>query len=385
MADMHVSLTSAADQFRDAIVLNGITPPSVIEGDGQIHRFSSNGKPDDEAGWYVFYDGEVATGAFGDWRGGLSVGSWVADVGRPLTPAEKAEFRKKQEEIRARREEDKARRQAEAKTKATGMLRSAKPAPDDHPYLVRKGVKAEGLRIWKDLLLVPMIDGTGEVQSLQMISGDGEKKFLSGGKMQGCYFPIGNIKGAATILIAEGYATAATIHAVTGLPVVVAYNAGNLLPVAKAIRAQKPEAGIILCADDDINTKGNPGVTKATEAAEAVDGKVIVPAFGNKRPDNATDFNDMEAYLGKDAVADYFVAQLAQINGEAPDTIPDNPDNEQAAFISRPANMNTAPSVKKHPVPPPILPLRDPVAEPKTHFSSKGVFRSSKNMERHAT
>ena len=101
-----------------------------------------------------------------------------------------------------------------------------------------------------------------------------------------------------------------------------------------------------------------------------MDGKVIIPAFGHKRPNNATDFNDMEAYLGKDAVTDYFTNQLAQINGEATATIPDSPDYEQAAFISRPANMNTAPDARKRPALPPILPLRDPVAEPKTHFSS---------------
>ena len=310
MTDAYILQISFTDQFRDAIAQKGITPPDAIERDGQIHRFSSSGKPDDDAGWYVFYDGDVATGAFGDFRTGLSEKSWVADIGRALSPVEKTDFQKKQKEMRVKREADTARRRAEAKIKAATILQLSSPARDGHPYLQRKRVGAYGLRHWKHLLVIPLYDNSGEVQSLQLISGDGDKKFLSGGKMRGCYFPIGNIQGSGTILIAEGYATAATIHELTGLPVVVAYNAGNLLPVAESIRAQYPSASIILCADDDFKTKGNPGITKATEAAYAIGGKVIVPVFGDNRPDKATDFNDMAAHLGKVAVTHFFISTV---------------------------------------------------------------------------
>jgi len=165
---------------------------------------------------------------------------------------------------------------------------------------------------------VPMIDESGEVQSLQMISGNGDKKFLAGGKMQGCYFPLGIIKPSTPVLIAEGYATAATLHEIIGLPVIVAYNAGNLLHVAKSIRAQYPNLSIIICADDDIKTEGNPGVTKATEAARAVNGNVIIPDFGDDRPDGLTDFNDMAAHLGKDAVTALFISRSLKLEFRAP-------------------------------------------------------------------
>jgi phage/plasmid primase-like uncharacterized protein len=380
MLNEQIHLKSAADQFRDAMTEKGLTPPDSIIGDGKLHRFSSNGRPDDEAGWYVLYDGNIAAGAFGDWRTNQAVKSWIADIGRTLTPDEKRDFQKKQEELRILRDKETAQRRAAAKTKASGMLKSATDAPNDHPYLVRKKVQSHGLRTWKDMLLIPMQDETGEVQSLQMISADGSKKFLTGGKMKGCYFPIGDFDKADEILIAEGYATAATLFEVTGLPVIVAYNAGNLLSVARTIRAQYPSASLILCADDDIKTKGNPGMTKATEAAEAVGGAVMVPNFRDNRPDGATDFNDMAEHVGKDAVSDFFKRHLTEVDNTLAASVPDEPADERAAYFCKSANTNKPPFVDQRPITPPnvptphvppfVLPLRDPVAPPKTHFAA---------------
>ncbi|MBH9659522.1 hypothetical protein JAO05_31125, partial [Burkholderia pseudomallei] len=74
---------------------------------------------------------------------------------------------------------------------------------------------------------------------------------------------------------------------------------------------QYPDARIVVCADDDHTTKGNPGVTKARAAAEAVAGIVAVPDFGPNRPAAGTDFNDLAAHLGPDAVAAAVRAALA--------------------------------------------------------------------------
>jgi putative DNA primase/helicase len=110
---------------------------------------------------------------------------------------------------------------------------------------------------------------------LQFIDGEGNKRFLSGGRKRGCYFGIGQPQGK--ICIAEGYATAASIHEATGYAVAVAFDAGNLRLVAEAIRQKFPGIEIILCADNDINTPGNPGLTHAREAAAAVGGFVTFP------------------------------------------------------------------------------------------------------------
>ena len=149
------------------------------------------------------------------------------------------------------------------------------------------------------MLLIPLRDGA-ELHSLQTIAADGGKRFLPGGRVAGCYFSIG--KPGDTVCIAEGYATGATIHEATGYLVAVAFNAGNLEAVARKVRERLPEARIILCADDDAGTAGNPGVTKATQAARAVGGFVAVPDFGDDRPQEATDFNDLARFRGTEAV-----------------------------------------------------------------------------------
>lgn len=288
------------ETFRDAIRTAGLEPPDVIEPDGKLHRFTSNGKRGDDAGWYVYYGDGIPAGCFGDWRKGIK-GNWRADIGRPLTLAEESAHRAKVETMRRDREAEESRRHTEAANTAAVTWKEAQPATGEHPYLSRKGVKAHGLRIHDGALVIPLRDGAA-LHSLQFINADGHKRFLPGGRVAGCYFSIGNRKDAAALCIAEGYATGATIHEATGYPVAVAFNAGNLDAVARALRAKIPDVTLILCADDDFKTDGNPGLTKATAAALSVGGKLAVPDFGADRPDGATDFNDLAALRGVNAV-----------------------------------------------------------------------------------
>lgn len=288
------------DRFRDAIKAAGLTPPDAIEPDGELHRFASNGKRGDLAGWYVLHADGIPAGAFGCWRSGLSE-NWQAEVGRTLTDEERAEYRRRMEESARKREEAEREAHAQARQRAEELWSEAKPATNAHPYLANKRAKAHGLRVAADgRLLVPVRDRGGALHSLQFIAADGEKRFLPGGRMAGGYFAIG--KPGAVLCIAEGYATAATIHETTGHPVAVAFNAGNLEAVARTLREKLPSVRLILCADDDAATEGNPGIAKATAAARAVGGLLAVPGFGADRPQGATDFNDLAAHRGPDAV-----------------------------------------------------------------------------------
>lgn len=155
-----------------------------------------------------------------------------------------------------------------------------------------------GLRVGADgWLLVPLRDANGQLQNLQRIGPDGAKRFLSGGKVTGCYHAIGKLAG--TLVIAEGFATAATIHQDTGRACAVAFNCGNLLPVARALRGKFPCATLVIAADDDWKTEGNPGLKAATEAAQAVGGLLAVPRFnGLPRGDQDSDFNDLHRLAG---------------------------------------------------------------------------------------
>jgi putative DNA primase/helicase len=128
----------------------------------------------------------------------------------------------------------------------------------EHAYLKAKGVSAHGLKIEDDHLLVPVCHDR-RIWSLQIISADGNKRFLSGGRISGGYFPIGTLGNR--IWLTEGYATAATVHEVTGDSVVCAFNASNLVKVARHIRDQFIDLEIFVAADND-----EAGIKAAKEA-----------------------------------------------------------------------------------------------------------------------
>ena len=170
-------------------------------------------------------------------------------------------------------------------------------------YLERKKVDHFNLKEYKSNLVIPLYDNYGKIWTLQFIDREGNKRFLSGGRKKGCYFVIGSLENAEKAFICEGYATGATIHACSEVPVVVAFDACNLKPVAKAIREKYSNLRIIFCADNDCYHENgiNPGVEKAKEAAQAVDAKVIIPKFKDTST-HPTDFNDLFILEGKEAV-----------------------------------------------------------------------------------
>jgi len=182
--------------------------------------------------------------------------------------------------IAQQREADKAQRQQDAATAAAQRWEAALPAPADHPYLVRKGIQPHGIKAEGEALLIPLRDAATTLHSLQAIGPEGDKRFQPGGRIKGCYFGIG--KPAGVLVIAEGVATGASIHEATGHAVACAMNAGNLLEVAQSLHAKYPALRLILAADDDWKTDGNPGMVKAREAAQAVGGSLTKPDFGEQ-------------------------------------------------------------------------------------------------------
>ncbi len=302
-----ISEAATLAAFSDAIRAAGLTPPEQIEADGAIHRFSSSGKRGDESGWYVLHLDGVPAGSFGCWRAGL-LSSWCAKAANDMTQAEQAVHRQRVEAMQAARKADQEQRQQQAREQAAQRWEAATPATA-HDYSDRKGIKPYGARVEGDRLLVPMRDAKGTLHSLQTITPDGGKRFLSGGRVKGCFHLIGQPQDDGELVVAEGFATGSSLHEATGHAVAVAFNAGNLEAVALALRAKFPQARLILAADDDHCTEGNPGMTKATAAARAVGGLMAVPRFPEDcRPDEATDFNDLHQLAGLEAVRECFTA-----------------------------------------------------------------------------
>ena len=263
----------------DAMRAAGLAPAKdlTLPGDGKLTRYRVEGdKAGSRNGWAVLHDSPIRAGAFGSWKTGESH-TWRGASTRQQTPAEKAELQRQIKAMQAAREAEQAAVHAAAATKAARLWARARPATDAHPYLQRKRVHAIGVRQLRDMLLIPARDAGGELHTLQFVSEDGSKRFLTGGRIRGCYFAIG--RPVDRLLLCEGYATAATLFEATGAAVAACFSCGNLLPVAMALRAKFPKLRLIVCADNDAETVGNPGVTAATAAARAVGGFVAVPKF----------------------------------------------------------------------------------------------------------
>lgn len=252
----------------------------LIVADGRVHRYRvESDKPGSTNGWYVAYDGSTQGGAFGSWRTGESH-TWHESTTRLQTPVERAEQQRLIKAAQAARLAELAIVQATARERAAKLWKTAHPATDAHAYLKRKKIGAYGIRQLRDSLVIAARDVHGQLHTLQFISVDGTKRFLTGGRITGCYFSIGRPTGS--LLVCEGLATGSTLHKATGKAVAVAFNCGNLLAVAKALRAKFPALRLIVCADNDTGTPGNPGLTHATATARAVGGFVAVPQFAGR-------------------------------------------------------------------------------------------------------
>ena len=305
-----------ADNSADVLAqlrAHGLLVEQVI-ADGKTHRCRVDGEDREKRGWYLLHDwlasdgSHYLVGSFGVWRGN-EPGSVKVELNRdqPLSSDEKIALRARLAEDRKRA---KAQRQAEAgraaaRAAAVWAKALTEPPAGGVEYLERKGIQAHGLRYTDSgALIVPMQDVRGEIKGLQFIlpKGHPRRKKLKRDKtywpaglgVAGHFHLLGAPAASPVTLIAEGYATAATLHEATGLPVAVAFAANNLMPVAKALRAHFKRTRLLICADDDYLTDNNPGRSAASTAALAVAGALVLPQFPSDRGgEKLTDFNDL--------------------------------------------------------------------------------------------
>ncbi|MDY7558981.1 toprim domain-containing protein [Pseudomonas sp. CCC3.2] len=283
-------MTDAPVLFRET--LQSIYGPLdwLPEPDGDIHRFHVPGdKSGSVNGWYVLYLDGIASGAFGSWKTGGAM-SWCSR--EPLDTREAEQIRQRIDQARRQREAGQQRRQQAAAKYAQRLWGTSRPADPEHPYLSKKRVHANNLRQIDDVLLVPMY-ADGALVNIQRISADGEKRFLFGGQVTGAYYVLGDVSRSQKVYIAEGLATALTLHKLSGSPVVAAMNSGNLAPVALALKAKYSAHEIIIAGDDDRMTEGNPGRRFAVGAAIKAMVKVCFPIWPEEAPPELTDFNDL--------------------------------------------------------------------------------------------
>jgi putative DNA primase/helicase len=326
------------DDVVDQLRAGGLMLDGGIEVDSaKPMRVRVDGEDREKRGWYWLASKEInggryITGAWGVYHGADS-GKQAIILRRDgqaleLSAEERAAIRTRHE---ANVKRARALRQAEADRaaiEAERVWRAYLPTGRSD-YLERKGVQAYGLRFspsGNGTVAVPMLRG-GRVVGLQIIRGRErgrklEKQYWPAGMdKSGAYHLIGAARSGGVLLVAEGYATAATLHEASGLPVAVAFDAGSLRPVAEALAKAYRSSRLLLCADDDYRTPGNPGVTAAQNAAFAVGGAHLVPAFSVERPPEGprkpTDFNDLAALEGLHVVREQVERALSGLGWSA--------------------------------------------------------------------
>jgi putative DNA primase/helicase len=276
------------------------------------------------------------------WKGFKAVGK--VSIGTVIFEAKQRGFNPKEyapatpmsaEEIAAKKAEKALRDALEREEIDTAQNAAAEQAqklwseskPSGHSaYLEKKKITltdTHGIRFTKakggDAVLVPMLDAAGKLCNLQRIFPNGDKRFFTGGKVSGCAHVIGNAVASPWLLIAEGYATAATLHAATGYAVVIAFSASNLKHIAKIMRERYPQKPILLCADDDseneAKTGKNTGVVAATEAAQMIAALWCKP-MGLQNGGN--DFNDLMQAAGIGEIKKQIEAAISKARSNAP-------------------------------------------------------------------
>jgi putative DNA primase/helicase len=268
---------------------------NTIIPDGKLRRYNSAEKPKSHEIWAVASQTHITVG---NWRTGIQR-TWHPK-GHVATSQDKEVLRLARLSYKA----ESAKKQLEA-AKECNLIWSQTLPSHEHPYLTRKNIQTCIARVDRfNNLVVPLRSIAGELMSLQFITPKGDKRFKSGGSLKGNAAMIGSLKNATNLLVCEGYATGCSLHEATELPVVVAFNAGNLLDVCTSLKRQHPMLNLILCADNDHravqNGQKNVGLDKANDVAKLLNLRVIWPNFDSDSL--GSDFNDVHCQLGLDGL-----------------------------------------------------------------------------------
>lgn len=325
---------SAADPraaFGAALRAAGLIIGDLPLMDGKLHRVPVEGdRRGKRSGAYVGYlDGHPA-GFIQNFPAGVKT-NWRSEMPREaLSAAERARLLADAADKKREREAKRAELAAQTARIVEGFIRqlpflSGRSGEAAHPYLKRKNVAPYGVRLntsgpltlfggepkqlWsaKGHLIVPLRDIDGTLLGAQSIAENGRKVFPRGAALRGGHHLIGQADTTRPLLIAEGYATAATLHEATRLPVAAAFSAGNLEPVARAYRERYPDLRLIIAGDNDSRREGaigadgrakrNVGRVKAEAVAQAVGGAALLPRFGPGQ--EGSDWNDFAQLCGR--------------------------------------------------------------------------------------
>lgn len=292
LEDLRAAMSRAGIPFAGQFVIND-----------QFQHFDVQGEKGKSSYYSGHNIGEILLVNFGCFRRDLHQ-TWTSHNRNSLTHDQQIEFSRSIKDLEAKRQAEIKAGEAAAREKCSRYFSTFPKATPAHPYLTRKGVPAIGDvrlfrgELYEGWLTLPLKDGAGTIHTAQFISDDGQKKYSYMGRKRGCFFELSSVPGGP-VLICEGYATGASLSLATGWTVICAMDCGNLLPVAQEILKLHPDRTLLIAADNDQFTEGNPGLTHAQHAARAAKTLIALPEFADESlSEKPTDFNDLHRLAG---------------------------------------------------------------------------------------
>ncbi|WP_313456810.1 DUF5906 domain-containing protein [Stenotrophomonas sp.] len=336
----------------------------TLDASGRMVRCRVEGSRE-RRGWYVLHELNTSSGdtlivgTFGVWHGNDNGAQKVE-----LHKRDSAFSQEQREALKRRLAEDRRRAEAarleqnrRAAARAAAAWNRALPEGEAE-YLIDKAVQAFGLRYGRSgVALVPLLDPNGSVHGLQVLrsakqakaSNKPAKEFWPPGLAKKGHFHLIGGTPQWILLVAEGYATASTLHMATGYPVAVAFDAGNLMPVAASLAKRYRSVKVLVCGDDDVLQKcrrcksrlvlaeapeicptcgeshgaSNAGLLGAEAAAMDVGGAVLLPSFADDEDRRErfidtgrkiSDFNDLHVLEGLHVVRSQVEARITELS-----------------------------------------------------------------------
>jgi len=302
------------EEFQEALRGAGLVLNALPEMDGKIHRVPvQDDKPGERSGAYSgFLDGHPA-GFIQNFKTGLKTNWKSQSVPAHLTDTERAALTAEAANRRLAREAEQGRQYETTAQEVAAYWETCHPATAAHPYLAQKGVQPHGIRENdKGNLVIPLTDSAGRLWSLQNVTPEGDKSFWKGAKVVGNHHLLGTLHPERPLLITEGFATGATLHEASGLPVAVAFSGRNLAAVAQQYRQAHPTLSLVIAGDNDHTreqaNKTNTGSMLAENAAALVGGVTLLPSFTPNQP--GSDWNDWAKLNGTQTLAQTLPKQL---------------------------------------------------------------------------
>ena len=355
LPDKHHSGVSSAEartQFEDFLRTNGaILDRRDPVMDGKKHRIRLQGdRGGKKSGSYVGHLNGHPNGWFNDFRdGGSEINATWSYSGEKPDPVAALHINAvNAQEAWDRAVQARLLHDQKARTSAQRYKRTAQ-AGHDHPYLQKKGVQAaRGVHIDnRQGLVIPLYNTDGQIRSIQTIDPEGNKRLAKDAEKAGNFFVVGgSLKDNHPIVLAEGYATAASCAMALRHPVVMTVDSGNLVKVAENLHARYPGSPMLFLGDDDLpkpGRPGNPGKEAAEKAARLTKGTAFVPQFTREeREQGLTDFNDLHQARGLAALTEQLTPVWQQVLARCPakeNIVKETPDNQATPVATNAADM----------------------------------------------